>query len=402
MANRVVFYLIAHQPRRPRLPAPEIPKGFSPEEMADLLFDSSMNRRYLEKVASTCYYPALRFFSEQLEKGLHLSLGLSWSLVEQLKTWQPELLELFKQVIAHPRVELIGVEPYHSFLFYLDIRRFQERMAWMRDQCRKEFGKTPQVTDTTEMFLSNDIYYALRQLGFRGCMMDGREWVMSWRQPSYLYHYEEGLKIFCRHYRLSDDVGYRFSDRSWPGWPLMADTYVYWIKETEGDLVFLGWDFETFGEHHPASTGIFDFFQRFVELLEPSGIVSMTPSQVLEDLGDKSFFLPLPQFPSTWAGSGGVEFFLGNPIQQALFQLMHHTYNKARLTGNPNLEDLALWLLMSDNLHLMQWYGRSGSEAEVSAYFTPREWWSLGPEGIASEIQKVYQQFITALDEYIP
>jgi alpha-amylase len=96
-----------------------------------------------------------------------------------------------------------------------------------------------------------------------------------------------------------------------------------------------------------------------------------------------------------------MEFFLGNPAQQAVFQLMLQAYNKAQLTKDRKLIDLALWLLQSDNLHLIQWFGRTGSEAEVSAYFTPKEWWNLGPSGIIWEMQQVYKNFIRALGPYL-
>ncbi len=96
-----------------------------------------------------------------------------------------------------------------------------------------------------------------------------------------------------------------------------------------------------------------------------------------------------------------MEFFLGNPAQQAVFQLMLQAYNKAQLTKDRRMIDLALWLTQSDNLHLIQWFGRSGSQAEVSAYFTPKEWWSLGPSGIIWEMQQVYKNFIRALDPYL-
>jgi hypothetical protein len=132
-----------------------------------------------------------------------------------------------------------------------------------------------------------------------------------------------------------------------------------------------------------------------------TGMGFLTPSEAIAKYGDSSYDLPLSAFPSTWAGSGGMEFFLGNSAQQAVFQLMLHCYNTARLTGKPELEDLALWLLQSDNLHLIQWYGRGGSEAEVSAYFTPDEWWELGPGGIISEQQQVYRNFLSALDPYL-
>jgi alpha-amylase len=92
-----------------------------------------------------------------------------------------------------------------------------------------------------------------------------------------------------------------------------------------------------------------------------------------------------------------MDFFLGNPAQQAVFQLMLHAYNSARLTGDERVLDLAEWLAQSDNLHLIQWFGRSGAEAEVSAYFTPQEWWSLGAERIVREIQAVYTNFVHAL-----
>src|SRR5262249_20801600 len=117
---------------------------------------------------------------------------------------------------------------------------------------------------------------------------------------------------------------------------------------------------------------------------------------------EKSYELPLPIFPSTWAGSGSMEFFLGNAAQQAVFQLMIHTFGVARLTQDPALLDIALWLAQSDNLHLIQWFGREGSEAEVSAYFTPREWWDLGPDRIIVEQQRVYTNVLRAMEAYLP
>src|SRR5262249_6817199 len=74
----------------------------------------------------------------------------------------------------------------------------------------------------------------------------------------------------------------------------------------------------------------------------------------------------------------------------------------ARLTGDETLLDLALWLAQSDNLHLIQWFGRSGPEAEVSAYFTPREWWDLGANGIIVEQQRVYENVLRAMEPHLP
>lgn len=403
MAENLVTYCVIHQPRRIKLPAQIIPPGTKPNAMAPYLFDDQMNRRYFEKVARWCYYPATDMFLDMLDQGFKLGLGFSVSFLWQLRRWDRALADRFRKLVGHPNCELVGVEPYHSFAFAIDIKLFQKEMARGKAYAEEFFDKQITVTDTTEMVMNNEIYYALLQCGYRGGMLDGRPWVMEWREPTHLYcHGERELALFCRHHELSDDVGYRFSNKTWAGFPLHADTYASNLRKAWGDLVYIGWDFETFGEHHNVDTGIFDFMCALPAQLKKRGVQPLLPSEALEKWGASHLpDLPLPEFGTTWAGSGGMEFFLGNASQQAIFRLMHSALHKARLTGSKTSLDLALWLLQSDNLHLIQWAGRSGSEAEVSAYFTPDEWWDLGPDRILTEQQRVYNNFIRALDDYV-
>ena len=402
MATEIVIYTVVHQPRRIKLPAQPIPPGASHEDIVRCVFDERMNERYFRKVASTCYYPASEQFLKLVRQGMKLSIGFSISFLRQAQQWDPVLLGRFQELVASPNVEIVGVEPYHSFLFLLDMPLFVQRMRWMADEIERIFGKRPRITDTTEMCMSASLYDAVEEAGFEAAVMDGRPWVMGWREPTHLYHYGGRTKLFCRHLDLSDDVGYRFSNRTWDGFPLYAEHYADWLRNTWGDFVFIGWDFETFGEHHRRDSGIFEFIDRLPEELAHRGAGFLTPSEALARFGDTTFHLPLPIFPTTWAGSGGMEFFLGNAAQQAVFQLMIHTFGVARLANDPDLLDLAMWLAQSDNLHLIQWFGRFGPEAEVSAYFTPREWWDIGPMGIISEQQRVYENVIRAMEPYLP
>ena len=401
MPSNLVIYMVAHQPRRVRLPAQLIPRGTPPERMDPLIFDEQMDRRYFDKVARYCYRPATELFQSLVEDGMKISLGFSVSLVRQMQRFGPDVLSGFQKLASHPNVELVAVEPYHSFIFYLDIEAFAERMASGKRSLEETFQKPIAITDTTEMFMSNDVYFALQRMGFKGAVMDGRPWVMGWRDPNYLYRYPgEEMRLLTRHYELSDDVGYRFSNRDWKGWPLMADSYAHWLRQSMGDFVFLAWDFETFGEHHRADSGIFPFMRALHSDLTGHGTHTVLPSEAIERFPN-AHELPLPEYGCTWAGDGGMDFFLGNPAQQGIFRLMHHVYSKARLTGHPHLIDIALWLLQSDNLHLIQWFAKEGSQAEVSAYFTPDEWWELGPLGILREQQRVYVNFLRAMDEYV-
>jgi alpha-amylase len=402
MAKNLSIYTVIHQPQRLRLPAREIPGKTKMSDLGKYLFDDELNKYYLNKVARECYVPAMNEFIKILDNGFKMSVGMSVSFIEQVEMWDSRLFALLKKFIGHENVELICVEPYHSFIFYFDIELFMERMKWARDYLEKTFNKKIKITDTTEMFISNEVFFALQKVGFDAAMMDGRGWVLGWREPTHVYtHGNQKMKLLARHLNLSDDVGYRFSNRTWHGYPLKADNYAYWIMEARGDFVQLGWDFETFGEHHKMDTGIFDFIRHLPGELEQRGIKTYTPSEILKKFSANTYSLEVKEFGSTWAGSGGMEFFLGNNAQQAIFRLMHHVVSKAKLTGKKTLIDMALRLTQSDNLHLIQWAGRYGEEAEVSAYFTPKEWWSLGPDKLLWEQQHVYINFLKYMDGHV-
>jgi len=169
-------------------------------------------------------------------------------------------------------------------------------------------------------------------------MIDGREWVMEWRQPSYLYSHEASPKIFCRHFQLSDDVGYRFSNKSWPGWPLTADAYASWIGEATGDMVFIGWDYETFGEHHDLNTGIFDFMRHLpAEVFDASPDNDfLTPSQVAdryEPVGE----LDVPHLIS-WADTErDLSAWLGNAMQSNALHELYKLEGAMKEKNDPDL-----------------------------------------------------------------
>ena len=396
MAKSVVIYTVVHQPHRLKLPAQPIPAGAAAADIERCLFDRAMDERYLRQVAGKCYRPAVALFRDLVRGGMKLNIGFSETALDQLALWDRPVLDAFKALVREPGVELIGVEPEHSFIFYLDVQRFIRGLGAYRRRLERGFGVPVRVSDTTEMFMGTDLYFALARAGFRGALLDGRPWVMQWRQSTHLYHHGLPLHLLCRHTELSDDVGYRFSDRSWSGFPLLASAYADWLAACAGDFVFVGWDFETFGEHHWADTGIFHFLSALPGELRRRGVEFLTASEAIERFSPAAHHLPLPVFNSTWAGDGGVGFFLGNPVQQAIFQLMHHAYNQALLTDDSRLVNLAVKLAQSDTLHMTQWFGRSDDQAAVSAYFTPREWWGLGPNGIVWEIQQVYKNFVAA------
>lgn len=438
MVVNVALYTFIHQPRRLKLPAQPIPRCASIEDITRCLFDERLNERYFRQVAQSSYYPTARMFLELVrQQGLRLALGFSLSFVRQAERWEPELLDLFRELVAEEGVEVVGAEPYHSLHCMIDLPSFTMRMRWMADEIEQIFGKRPTVTDTTEMCMSTSIYDALDTAGFRGAFIDGSSRIMQWRSSNYLYHYsdeqlcpveikmpararrstakiserdrlgppytgetlsESGPCLLARHQELSADVGLRFSNHAWSSYPLYADAYARWIAQAEGDFILLAWDFETFGEHHKHTTGIFEFMQALPGELERHGVATRTPGELIERFEqERVSHLPLPIHPTIWSDSLGLDSVYGYEAQREVFQLMRDVYNLARLTENPELLDLAIWLTQSDHLRLLQWPG-----PQLADSITPYEWRRLGAHGLLRERRQVYFNALEAFEPYLP
>src|SRR5260370_34511143 len=166
LAENLVVYTVVHQPRRLKLPAQIVPAKTAPEAIPDYLFDEALDRRYFEQVAANSYLPATAMFTDLTRRGWKMSISFSNSFLLQAERWGTKVLDRFKKLCASPNVEGVNVEPDHSWLLYLDIGAFKEAMLAARSRLEELFPKPIAVTDTTEMFMSNDVYFALQQCGF--------------------------------------------------------------------------------------------------------------------------------------------------------------------------------------------------------------------------------------------
>lgn len=438
MVVDVALYTPVHLPRRLKLPAQPIPQGASLEDIAHCLFDERLNERCFRQVAHACYYPAAHLFLELVRRQeLRLTLGFTLSFVYQAQRWDPALLDLFRELAAEEGVEIVGADPYYGMHCLIDLPAFSRRLGWMAGEIERLFGKRPAVTDTTAMGMSAGIYHALATAGFRGAFAQNSARVLQWRSSNYLYRYERrqpaafGVNVSSRarrvgapaskrdrceaspaggplcahgpcllvpHRELSADVGLRFSNPGWSGYPLYADVYARWVARAQGDFVLLGWDFETFGGQHATSSGIFEFLRALPGELRGQGVTIRTAGELIDSYADERVYhLPLPAQLHTFADSYDSDNISGYGPQRDIFQLMRDIYDLARLTRNPAVLDLASWLTQLDHLRLLEWPG-----SQLAEYMVPREWWCLGRDGLLRERRQVYLNALEAFKPYLP
>jgi alpha-amylase len=180
--------------------------------------------------------------------------------------------------------------------------------------------------------------------------------------------------VLLRNYKLTDDIGFRFSARWWSEWPLTADKYAKWLAETRGDCINIFPDYETFGEHHWPETGIHGFLEHLPEeILKWSTLRMATPSEVIDRYASKGE-VDVPETGGTvsWADlerdSSG---WLGNSMQWAYYTNLQRL--KPFIREAEDSEFLRLWRNFQTSDHLYYMFSAGGGPGEVHSYFSPFE-----------------------------
>ena len=138
----------------------------------------------------------------------------------------------------------------------------------------------------------------------KAIITEGWDPILGWRSANYVYKPADtaNIKLLMKNYKLSDDIAFRFSNRHWSEWPLTTDKFCYWAYESDhgGDIINLFMDYETFGEHQWADTGIFDFLRTLPAKwlsMENTGFRTITEAATSYEVKDE---VDIPQ-TITWA-----------------------------------------------------------------------------------------------------
>ena len=231
-----------------------------------------------------------------------------------------------------------------------------------RQHIKKLFGVTPTVFRNTEMLYNNGVAAAVKELGFKGIVTEGVDWLMQgWRSPDFVYTSMDGLPVLLRNYRLSDDVGYRFSNKGWEGYPLTADKFAGWLAGNTDPLVLLAMDYEALGEHMWADTGIFDFLAALPDQVRQYPQLEWaTPSQAVERIPTVGQ-IDVPVFSTiSWADKErDTSAWLGNAMQQYCYEEIDRLETAVMATGDEKVIDV--WRKNADERSPLL-YLRQGNE----------------------------------------
>jgi Alpha-amylase/alpha-mannosidase len=370
MVKSVVFFFEMHQPRRLR---PNVlnklcdlrPSEVNESIISSLIFNDDINKEVLNRVAERSYIPTLELMKGISNEGFRVSLSISGSLIDQLLMWRPEVIELIKELVKNGVIELVAEPYHHSLASFVSEELFLDELKAHVEIYESLFRQRPVAFENTEFLYRNDWGVVMERAGASIVLTEGVDWLLGWRSPTYVYGSPTSkIKLLLRHYRLSDDVGFRFSNRSWDQWPLTADKYMAWIRATPGDFVLIGLDFETFGEHHWRESGIFDFLEWLPKEAARADVRFVHPSNLVNE--DPVDYLDVP-YAISWADvEKDDSAWQGNDLQKIA---LAHVVSIGDLMRRNGLYKTWRYLLTSDHYYYMSMkYGPSG---EVHNYFNP-------------------------------
>ena len=396
MKKSICLYFQVHQPTRLRL------YRFFDIGKDSHYYDDFANRTILRRVAQKCYLPMNALLLELIEanKGaFKVTFSISGTVLEQFDRYAPEVIESFRKLAQTGCVEFLSETYYHSLASLQSPIEFKNQVLKHKAAIEHYFGVTPKAFRNTELIYSDAIGEMVYDMGFKTMLTEGAKHILGWKSPNFVYNcaQAQNLKLLLKNSGLSDDIAFRFSDRNWSDWPLTGEKYLSWLKSSaqNDDIVNLFMDYETFGEHQKAASGIFDFMRFFPEVVLADGQFEfVTPSQATKKHRPVAD-LDVPD-PISWADEErDVTAWLGNELQNDAFNKLYDQEEKLAL-----LNDEALWsdfghLQESDHFYYM--CTKFFSDGAVHKYFNPYD----TPYEAFINYMNVLSDFILRVDDAI-
>ena len=365
-------------------------------------YDDYTNETLMHNSAELSYIPANKVLLELIKKykgTFKVSFSITGTAIEQFNLYAPEVLDSFRKLAKTGQVEFLSETYSHSIASVKDEELFAEQIKKHDELIKKYFDVSPVIFKNTELIYNDRIGKIVADLGFKGMITEGAKHILGWKSPDFLYCnvINPRLKILLRNVALSDDLSYRFSNKSWNKYPLTAEKFVDWMNaDDKSEIINLFINYESLGKRQPASSGIFDFFKKLPEVVINSGKLKFaTPSEVVDEYQPVSSV----HVPNTisWADEEkDMAAWLGNEMQEESFNKLYALSEKMKMVKNKDM--IRDWNYLQTSDHFYYMCTKVFSDGEVHDSFNPYE----SPYEAFINYMNVLNDFTLRLDTFVP
>ena len=366
----ICFYFQVHQPYRM--------KRYSVFDIGNSsdYFDDAKNSEVMKKVAMKCYLPTNQVMLDLIntyknsDRQFKIAYSITGVALEQFEKYAPEVLESFKKLAATGCVEFLSETYYHSLSYLYSKEEFKAQVDLHRKKIKELFNQEPVVFRNTELVYNNEIANYVEQLGYKAMLAEGADHILQWRSPNYVYKAKttKNLRLLLKNYKLSDDIAFRFGQKSWESYPLTAEKFAHWVQDNAEHSINLFMDYETFGEHQWEDTGIFNFLRHLphelfknphTKFIWPSNLAEIEPVSEL-DIHNYLSWADVERDLSAWVGN--------NMQNSAMYELYQLEKIMKELNNKLLIED---WRKLTTSDHFYYMCTKYFNDGDVHKYFNP-------------------------------
>ncbi|EKB50542.1 glycoside hydrolase family 57 protein [Cecembia lonarensis] len=366
----ICFYFQVHQPFRIK------PYRFFDIGEDHYYWDDYSNRSIIRKVAQKCYLPMNELLLELIRRyngKFKVTFSISGVCLDQFELYAPDVLESFQRLVATGHVELLSETDAHALCSLANKEEFVRMVESHKEKIKRLFnGYEPKVFRNTELIYSDKIGAMVAEMGFEAMLTEGAKHILGWKSPNFVYQnsVDPNLRILLKNFQLSDDIAFRFSNKTWSDYPLTTEKFVNWINAIpqEQEVLNLFMDYETFGEHQWAETGIFEFMRSLPEAVFRYTNFSFSTTTEAARNAKPIAKIQVPT-PISWADEErDLTAWLGNDLQNEAFTKLYELEAQVQKIDDPDI--IRDWKYLQTSDHFYYMCTKFFSDGAVHSYFS--------------------------------
>lgn len=337
-------------------------------------FNDEFNKEILNKISADCYLKTNNLLLNLIERygnKVQINFGISGSIVSQFEEFNSAVIESFKELAKTGAIDFLSETYYHSLASIYNQEEFEFQVAKHATKIESLFEIKPTIFRNTELIYRNDIAQNIANLGYKAILTEGVERKLNKNHANQIFKSNCDLPIFLRNYNLSDDIAFRFSDPKAELFPITAEKIIKKIKKScnPNDILTIGMDYETFGEHFKINTKIFEFLETFISLIAEDSELELAKfkSIDIENRINKNLFESDEII--SWADTekdGSA--WQGNSMQYEALSKIYEINLILKHIKNPDTIEIWRKLQTSDHFYYMS--TKYFSDGDVHSYFS--------------------------------
>ena len=362
-------------------------------------YDDMATEEHVNWLVQTSYLPLCQTIKDMinLSKGkFHCAISLSGTMIEMFEQFNPEMIDILKELAATKAVEFLATPYAYSLASEYNLDEFKRQLKFQGELIESILGVKVQSVWNTELLYTDEAAYNLNKMGYKVILTEGAKHILSWKTPNKIYQSAGApkMKVLLRNANLSDELSFHFSDPNWANFPIDAEKYANQLQALpEGEDIINIWvGAETFGVRQNAGTGIFDFLKALPYYALEREMGFMTPSEAAKKLAAEDV-LSSP-YPLTWSGEAkDLSVYTGNDLQQEALNKLYAVTERVHLCQDKNLK--TNWLRLQDvnYLHYMNHIDQGETQFE-SAYDAFINYMNV----LSDFLQSVEEQYPTTIE----